>query len=178
MPKVEAVVDSPLPPQTVREGLLDFSPGRPESWPGIYAPLYEVYEVGDTYADIREGSKVPGGVIWAKEHYDWSDPDTVTWTVRESNFCAPGSYVSARITPAAIRGIAHPHHLEPDPDKPGGQSCRVPDRRYKGRARDRLPAHGVEAAGSQGSELAGAGPHPWSGPIRQQTSRTRWPEPP
>jgi hypothetical protein len=104
MPKVEAVVDSPLPPQTVREGLLDFSPGRPESWPGIYAPLYEVYEVGDTYADIREGSKVPGGVIWAKEHYDWSDPDTVTWTVRESNFCAPGSYVSARITPAASGG--------------------------------------------------------------------------
>lgn len=99
MPKVEVVVDADLSPATVREALLNFSTSRPDVWPGIYAPLYEVYEVGDTYADIREGSKAPGGAIWAKEHYDWSDPDVVTWTVRESNFCAAGSYVSARITP-------------------------------------------------------------------------------
>lgn len=104
MPKVEVVVDSPVPPEKIREALLNFSPRRPEIWPGIYAPLYEVYEVGDTYADIREGSKAPGGTVWAKEHYDWSDPDAVTWTVRESNFCAPGSYVSARINPNGSGG--------------------------------------------------------------------------
>ncbi|MDP9890170.1 hypothetical protein [Pseudarthrobacter enclensis] len=104
MPKVEMVVDTPIPPATVREALLDFSPGRPNVWPGIHAPLYEVYDVGDTYADIREGSKAPGGAIWAKEHYDWSDPETVTWTVQESNFCAPGSYVSARIKPNVSGG--------------------------------------------------------------------------
>jgi hypothetical protein len=104
MPKVEVVVDSRVPPATVREALLNFGPSRPDIWPGIHAPLYEVYEVGDTYADIKEGSKAPGGAIWAKEHYDWSNPDTVTWTVRESNFCAPGSYVSARITPNGSHG--------------------------------------------------------------------------
>lgn len=104
MPKVEMVVDSRVPPATVREALLDFSPSRPNVWPGIYAPLYEVYDVGDTYADIREGSKALGGTIWAKEHYDWSDPETVTWTVQESNFCAPGSYVSARIAPTGSDG--------------------------------------------------------------------------
>lgn len=99
MPKVEFDMDSRVPADKIRAALLDFSPRRPEIWPGIYPPMYEVYEVGGTYADIREGSKAPGGTVWAKEHYDWSAPDTVTWTVRESNFCAPGSYVAARITP-------------------------------------------------------------------------------
>ena len=42
---------------------------------------------------------MPGMSVWAVEHYDWSRPDLITWTVRESNFCAPGSYVSAAITP-------------------------------------------------------------------------------
>src|SRR5439155_26082778 len=46
-----------------------------------------------------EGTKMPGVKVWAKEHYDWSDPETVKWTVTESNFSAPGSYVSATITP-------------------------------------------------------------------------------
>ena len=104
MPKVECDIDSRVPPEKVRGALLDFSLRRPGIWPGIYPLMYEVYEVGETYADIREGSKAPGGPIWAKEHYDWSTPDTVTWTVRESNFCAPGSYVSARLTPVATGG--------------------------------------------------------------------------
>lgn len=104
MPKVEMVIDTRVTPGKVREALLDFSPQRPELWPGIYPPMYEVYDIGETYADIREGSKAPGGPIWAKEHYDWSAPDAVTWTVRESNFCAPGSYVTARITPNSAGG--------------------------------------------------------------------------
>jgi hypothetical protein len=99
VPKVEVVMESRVPPEKVREALLDFSPRRPEVWPGIYPPMYEVYDMGETYADIREGSKAPGGAIWAKEHYDWSDPEAITWTVRESNFCAPGSYVTALIKP-------------------------------------------------------------------------------
>jgi hypothetical protein len=94
MPKVERDVETSLPPEKVKAALLDFSERRPEIWPGIEPSLYEVYEVGETSADIQEGSKFPGTKIWAKEHYDWSDPDTITWTVRESNFCAPGSYVA------------------------------------------------------------------------------------
>ncbi len=49
-----------------------------------------------------------GARIWAKERYDWSDPALITWTVRESNFCAPGSYVSAAITPRGDGG-SHVH---------------------------------------------------------------------
>jgi hypothetical protein len=99
MPKVEMDVETTLPPERVREALLDFSERRPEIWPGISRSLYEVYSVGDTSADIKEGTKAPGMTVWAKEHYDWSDPELVRWTVQESNFCTPGSYVSARIAP-------------------------------------------------------------------------------
>src|SRR5438309_89162 len=99
MPRVDMDMETDLPPERVLGALLDFSERRPEIWPGVEPSLYEVYSVGETSTDIKEGSKMPGTQIWAKEHYDWSTPGTVTWTVQESNFCAPGSYVSARVTP-------------------------------------------------------------------------------
>lgn len=104
MPKVELDIETSASPETVRAALLDFSDRRPELWPGIDPSLYEVYTIGDSFADVQEGSKMPGGRIWAKEHYDWSASDRVTWTVQESNFCAPGSYVSALIAPRADGG--------------------------------------------------------------------------
>jgi hypothetical protein len=99
MPKVEIDLETSVPPERVRAALLDFSADRPAIWPGIEPSLYEVYEVGETTADIKEGSKMPGMTVWAVEHYDWSDPGRITWTVRKSNFCTPGSYVSAAIAP-------------------------------------------------------------------------------
>ena len=104
MPKVELDSETSASPEAVRAALLDFSERRPEIWPGIEPSLYEVYTVGDTFADVREGSRMPGGNIWAKEHYDWSATDEITWTVQESNFCAPGSYVSAAIAAAGQGG--------------------------------------------------------------------------
>lgn len=99
MPRLELDVETSLPPERVREALLDFSERRPELWPGIEPSLYEVYSVGETSADIREGTKVPFTTVWAKEHYDWSAPDTIRWTVTESNFSTPGSYVAATLHP-------------------------------------------------------------------------------
>jgi hypothetical protein len=104
MPKVELDVETSVSPEDVRAALLDFSDRRPEIWPGIEPSLYEVYTIGDTFADVQEGSKMPGARIWAKEHYDWSAGDLITWTVQESNFCAPGSYVSAAIAPRGDGG--------------------------------------------------------------------------
>jgi hypothetical protein len=98
MPKVEMDLETGVSPERVLEALIDFSDRRTEIWPGITASLYEVYSVSETSADIREGTKLPGGAFWAKEHYDWSTPGLVTWTVVESNFCTPGSYVSAAIS--------------------------------------------------------------------------------
>jgi hypothetical protein len=99
MPRLELDVETSLPPERVREALLDFSERRPEIWPSIEPSLYEVYSVGETSADIREGTKLPFTRIWANEHYDWSTPDTIRWTVTESNFSAPGSYVAATLHP-------------------------------------------------------------------------------
>jgi len=99
MPRVEVDVETSLPAERVREALLDFSDRRPDIWPGLERTLYEVYSVGETSADVKEGSKMPGMTVWAREHYDWSTPGTVRWTVTESNFCAPGSYVAATMTP-------------------------------------------------------------------------------
>src|SRR3954466_14137325 len=104
MPRVELDIETPGAPERVRKALLDFSPDRPKIWPGIEPSLYKVYSVGTTTADIQEGNRVPGGVVWAKEHYDWSDPETVTWTVVESNFCTPGSRVKATIRPTGSGG--------------------------------------------------------------------------
>jgi hypothetical protein len=100
MPKVEMDLETTLPPERVRAALIDFTPRRPDIWPGISPRHYEVYNVGETSAEIREGT----GGLWAREHYDWSDPQTVRWTVKESNFSAPGSYVAATITPRADGG--------------------------------------------------------------------------
>jgi hypothetical protein len=99
MPKVEMDVETTVAPERVKEALLDFSERRPELWSGIEPSLYKVFSVGETSAEIQEGSKMPGMRFWAREHYDWSRPGLITWTVKESNFCTVGSYVSARITP-------------------------------------------------------------------------------
>ena len=82
--------------EAVRAALLDFSDRRPDQWPGLPPDQYEVYEVGDTWAEIREGYRGP---IWWRERYDWSVPGTIRWTAVDSGFGAPGSYVIWEIEP-------------------------------------------------------------------------------
>jgi hypothetical protein len=90
-------IETPLAPGAVRAALLDFSPRRPTIWPGLSASLFKVYYVHENDADIQEGTALPLGHVWAREHYDWSKPDIIRWTVVESNFSAPGSYVQAEL---------------------------------------------------------------------------------
>ncbi len=88
-------MESGQPPHRIVAALTDFSERRPERWPGLARREYRVYAVGDTWAEVREGN---GGSIWARERYDWSRPGNVTWTVLESGFAKPGSYVSVDLT--------------------------------------------------------------------------------
>jgi len=88
-----------MPREKVISMLTDFSKQRPQVWPGLWEGAYEVYSVGETSADVKEGSKLPGMIVWAKEHYDWSDPNAVRWTAVESNFCAAGSHVAVTLHP-------------------------------------------------------------------------------
>jgi polyketide cyclase/dehydrase/lipid transport protein len=101
MTRIDFDIRADVPPDAVREALLDFSERRPELWPGLPADQYEVYEVGETSAEIREGYR---GRIWVRERYDWSVPGTVRFTVVDSGFAKPGSYVVVDIEPAGRGG--------------------------------------------------------------------------
>jgi hypothetical protein len=101
MTRIDFDIRAEVPPDAVREALLDFSERRPELWPGLPADQYEVYEVGETSAEIREGYR---GRIWVRERYDWSVPGTVRFTVVDSGFAKPGSYVVVDIEPAGRGG--------------------------------------------------------------------------
>src|SRR5205823_1618443 len=90
--RIEFDVDTDLAPERVMGALLDFTDRRPKLWPGLSAKEFRVFETGDTWAEIREGN---GGKVWARERYDWSKPGVVTWTVVDSGFSRPGSFVSA-----------------------------------------------------------------------------------
>ncbi len=102
MARVELDMETALSPEKVTELLTDFSPKRPEIWPGLWSGAYEVYSVGQTTAEVREGNKSPR--IWARERYDWSTPGVVRWEVLESNFCTPGSFVEAHLSPGSAGG--------------------------------------------------------------------------
>ncbi|MGH2767194.1 MAG: hypothetical protein ACRDKA_15000 [Actinomycetota bacterium] len=87
-----------MPADTVIGALTDFTDRRPELWPDLDPEIYGVEELHASSAVVREGQRKPR--LWAIEEYDWSVPSTVTWPARESNFCAPGSFMSARLEPA------------------------------------------------------------------------------
>ena len=99
MARLDMYSETPLSPEQVVAALTDFTDKRPAIWPEIAPGLYEVYEVSETSAEVKEGTVRGPLKIWAREHYDWSTPGVVTWTVKESNFSNPGSYVRANITP-------------------------------------------------------------------------------
>ena len=58
--------------------------------------------VEETSAEVTEGTPFPK--VWSREHYDWSQPTTITWTAVESNFCTPGSHISMDIIPHGSGG--------------------------------------------------------------------------
>jgi Polyketide cyclase / dehydrase and lipid transport len=99
LPRLEFDVETSAPPERVIAALTDFTDRRPDIWPGLNRQWYEVYSVGETSAEIREGTGGKRSSIWARERYDWSTPGVVTWTVQESAFAKPGSFVSAKVDP-------------------------------------------------------------------------------
>ena len=98
MARLEMDAESNLSPDQIVSALTDFSERRLDIWPMLAPKYYKVLSVGDTTADIQEGS-VSGPIkIWARELYDWSTPGEVSFTVQESNFCTPGDYIRVELT--------------------------------------------------------------------------------
>ena len=97
MAKIHYEADGPVAADRFIAALTDFGPSRPELWPKLDAKYYELHEVGDTWADVTEGSEFLGGV-WARERYDWSEPGVVRLRLREAIDFKPGTEIVYRIT--------------------------------------------------------------------------------
>ena len=95
-------VESDVSVEVIRRGLLDFSDRRPDRWPTLDPKTYRVHSVGETTAEITEGSPFPK--VWSRELYDWSHPTIISWTAQESNFCTPGSQIVMDIKPTSTGG--------------------------------------------------------------------------
>ena len=76
-------------PDQVVELMTDFSVNRSRRWPASSQKAFEVYRIGDTDAEIREGQDFPK--LWARWRYDWSQPGTVTLTIVEAEALHPGA---------------------------------------------------------------------------------------
>jgi hypothetical protein len=103
MVKIRFEVDTPLSPQRVRAAATDFSERRPQIWSGIDPKRFAVHALGDSTAEVTEGSRQFGG-IWARERYDWSDPHLVVAWVLDSNVFRPGSRWELRVRAESAGG--------------------------------------------------------------------------
>jgi len=99
MPVIDCTATIGLPPERVLAALTDFTADRPTWWPNLDPRFYQVHELGETTADVTEGSAFAGGV-WERARYDWSVPGTVRITVLDSNAFAPGGSWTYQITQA------------------------------------------------------------------------------
>ncbi|GIJ45217.1 hypothetical protein Val02_21030 [Virgisporangium aliadipatigenens] len=97
MARVEFDVSTTVPPERFIAALTDFSPSRADVWPNIDAAHLKVHSVGETTADVTEGSNLAGGV-WERNRYDWSTPGTVRVETTESNTWKPGSFWLYNVT--------------------------------------------------------------------------------
>ena len=87
-------------PQQVLEAITDFGPGRQEIFGNSVDEFLEVHDLGDTYADVTEGTGKHGkAVSWERLAYDWSDPSRVTMKVLDSNIWSTASGHVYTITP-------------------------------------------------------------------------------
>ena len=91
-------------PDQVVELMTDFSVNRSRRWPASSQKAFEVYRVGDTDAEIREGQDFPK--LWARWRYDWSQPGTVTLTIVAAEALQPGGFMSLTATPRPEGGSA------------------------------------------------------------------------
>lgn len=67
MSVVSFQMTSVLDPESVMDVLTDFGPRRPELWPTIDADHFQVHSLGDTWAEVTEGT----AAAWGRARYDW-----------------------------------------------------------------------------------------------------------
>jgi len=105
MSTVHLVFDSPLTPEQVLAAARDFSEHRAEIFPAVSVKRLTVHALGDTWADVTEGTRSGPILNWERCRYDWSTPGSVTATVTDSNtYALPSSWkIAASATPNGSR---------------------------------------------------------------------------
>lgn len=87
MPTIRLQMTSRLSPREVMSVLTDFSAARPTAWPTIDADHFHVHALGDTWAEVTEGT----ASAWERARYTWdSQRGRVTVTTHESKVFGPG----------------------------------------------------------------------------------------
>jgi hypothetical protein len=92
MPTINVVAETSVPPQRVLEAAHDFSARRADVFPAVELEHYELHSQANSSADVTEGTRVgPFGVNWERCRYDWSQADSVSAPVTDSNVYEPAS---------------------------------------------------------------------------------------
>jgi len=107
MTTTRAHAESSLPADKIRATLTNFSDGdqRIADFANLSADVFQVHELGDTFAVVTEGASIAGG-FWEKLRYDWSDPNVVILTSLESNTFEPGGtwrYATSSVAAGSTR---------------------------------------------------------------------------
>ena len=94
------VSETTVPPDRVLYAARDFTERRADIFPAVSVSKLEVHTRGETSADVTEGTRAGIGDNWERCDYDWSRPDSVKATVKESNvYAVPGSSWEIKATP-------------------------------------------------------------------------------
>ena len=112
--KIHYEVDGPVTADEFIAALTDFGPRRPELWPNLDTKYYELHEVGDTWADVTEGSdssvvsgRANGTTGRSRESFAFGSAKRSTSSParRSSTGCAPAPTAAAtwRSTSSASR---------------------------------------------------------------------------
>ncbi|WP_431239393.1 hypothetical protein ACQ86B_06810 [Mycolicibacterium aichiense] len=89
---------STLPQPELMAVLTDFGPSRANQWPTIDAAHFHVHAVGDSWAEVTEGT----AAAWERARYDWdAAAGRVTVTTHDSKVFGPGGGWVFQLTPVA-----------------------------------------------------------------------------
>ena len=121
MAKIHYEADGAISPALFIAALTDFSDRRPELWPNLDAKYYELHELGDTWAEVTEGTDLLGGV-WARERYDWSEPGHVQPPARRRGRLPAGHDDRLRGLSTRRRRLSRGRRLPADRRQPAWQA--------------------------------------------------------
>ncbi len=98
MPVIRLQMTSALSPADLMAVLTDFGPARPRNWPTIDVDHFQVHALGDTWAEVTEGT----ASAWERARNEWdTELNRVTVNTHDSKVFGPGGGWVFQLTPEA-----------------------------------------------------------------------------